>query len=98
MQPILDNHKENATVASKFFHPVARENSSFFGPDVTSNFREGLEKNSARRHEVLPPPPPPQSRRMSGERHSLCNVMTDIYETSDWFKIKLVVKQECVMS
>ena len=48
MQSISDNHyfisKENATLMSNFFLPFARENLQFFGPDVTSNFRVGLEK------------------------------------------------------
>ena len=62
MQPILDNHcfisKENATLASTIFLPFAREKSSFFGPDVTSNFREGLKKkieSGVRKSSPLPP-------------------------------------------
>ena len=60
MQSISDNHyficKENATLTSNFFSTVRKRKSSLFGPDVTSNFREGLEKLSQESREVLVPP------------------------------------------
>ena len=50
MQPISDNRyfisKENEAHIN-FFSAVRKRKSWFFGPDVTSNFREGLEKKIA---------------------------------------------------
>ena len=42
-------------LSHQFFSAVRKRKSCFFGPDVTSNFREGLEKKSPR---VLGPPCP----------------------------------------
>ena len=41
---------------SNFFLPFARENLQFFGPDVPSNFREGLEKKLSQALGIPPGP------------------------------------------